>query len=50
MKADTQARRQFGSDNYAGICPEAFAALAEANRGHAAGYGDDRLDGARRRN
>ncbi len=25
--------QQFASDNYAGICPEAFAALAEANRG-----------------
>ena len=33
--------RQFASDNNAGICPEAWAALAEANRGHAAGYGDD---------
>jgi threonine aldolase len=33
--------RQFASDTYAGICPEALAALAEANRGHAAAYGDD---------
>jgi len=33
--------RHFGSDNYAGICPEAMAALAEANVGHAVGYGDD---------
>jgi threonine aldolase len=33
--------RQFASDTYAGICPEAFAALAEANRGHARPYGDD---------
>jgi len=33
--------RQFASDNNAGICPEAWAALAEANRGHAVGYGDD---------
>jgi threonine aldolase len=32
---------QFASDNNAGICPEAFAALAEANRGHAAAYGAD---------
>ena len=32
---------QFASDNNAGICPEALAALAEANRGHAPGYGDD---------
>ncbi|BDG04678.1 threonine aldolase family protein [Anaeromyxobacter oryzae] len=34
--------RHFASDNYAGICPEAWAALAEANVGHAPGYGDDR--------
>jgi threonine aldolase len=34
-------RRQFASDTYAGICPEALAALQEANRGHTAAYGDD---------
>ncbi len=34
-------RRHFASDNYAGICPEAFAALAEANVRHAPGYGED---------
>ena len=33
--------RHFASDNYAGICPEAWAALDEANQGHAPGYGDD---------
>ncbi len=33
--------QQFASDNYAGICPEAFAAMAEANRSHAPAYGDD---------
>jgi len=33
--------RQFASDTYAGICPEAFSALQEANRGHAFPYGDD---------
>jgi threonine aldolase len=32
---------QFASDNTAGICPEAWAALAEANRGYAASYGAD---------
>ncbi len=31
----------FASDNYAGICPEAFQALQDANQGHAAAYGDD---------
>lgn len=34
-------RRQFASDNWSGICPEAWQALADANRGHAPGYGDD---------
>jgi len=34
-------RRQFASDNNSGICPEAWTALAEANQGHARGYGDD---------
>ncbi len=33
--------RQFASDNCAGICPEAWAALAEANQGHVRSYGDD---------
>ena len=36
------AHRQFASDNYAGIAPEALAAMQEANLGHAPGYGDDR--------
>jgi threonine aldolase len=35
------AVRQFASDTWAGICPEALAALAEANRGHESAYGDD---------
>jgi threonine aldolase len=34
-------RNQFASDNYAGICPEAWQAMAEANRGYATSYGDD---------
>ncbi len=34
-------RRQFASDNYSGICPEAWAAMAEANAGHAVSYGND---------
>lgn len=32
---------QFGSDNCAGMCPEAWEALARANGGSAASYGDD---------
>jgi threonine aldolase len=34
-------RRHFASDNFAGICPEAQAALIEANAGHAPSYGAD---------
>ena len=30
--------QQFASDNYAGICPEAWAAMENANRGHATAY------------
>lgn len=33
--------QQFASDNYAGICPEALAALTAANAGHAPAYGED---------
>lgn len=36
-----QDPQQFASDNYAGICPEAWSAMAEANKGHAAAYGED---------
>jgi threonine aldolase len=41
MRKSIDSRRQFASDNNAGICPEAWAALEEANKGHAVGYGDD---------
>jgi threonine aldolase len=34
--------QQFASDNYAGICPEAWQAMADANHGHVTSYGDDR--------
>ena len=36
-----QDPQQFASDNYAGVCPEAWSAMAEANIGHAAAYGED---------
>ena len=39
-------RHGFASDNTAPICPEAWAALKEANAGYAAAYGDDRWTGA----
>ena len=32
---------QFASDNYAGICPEAWQAMEQANCGFATSYGDD---------
>ena len=41
MSATANTRRQFASDNYAGICPEAFAAMVDANQGHEVSYGDD---------
>ena len=41
MKSPVEIRRHFASDNYAGICPEAWSALADANQGHAVSYGDD---------
>lgn len=34
-------KRQFASDNYSGICPEAWEAMREANVGHERSYGDD---------
>ena len=41
MNTTNTRSRHFASDNNAGICPEAWAALAEANVGHSVGYGDD---------
>ncbi len=41
MTSNLGNHRHFASDNYAGICPEAWAALTEANHGHARGYGED---------
>src|ERR1700761_1029182 len=38
---NTDLVQQFASDNYSGICPEAWAAMEVANRGHVSGYGDD---------
>src|SRR5438094_4852183 len=41
MRADP-ARYEFASDNTAGICPEAFAALQQANEKNTSAYGEDR--------
>jgi threonine aldolase len=35
----------FASDNYSGICSEAWQAMEEANRGYACSYGDDHWTG-----
>ena len=45
MSDSVPTRRHFASDNYAGICPEAFAAMVEANAGHEVSYGDDSWTG-----
>jgi threonine aldolase len=45
MNKMTEFRRQFASDNYAGVCPEAWAAMSKANYGHVRGYGDDEWTG-----
>ena len=34
-------KRQFASDNYSGICPEALQALEAANTDHCLPYGED---------
>ena len=34
-------RYQFASDNYAGICPEAWQAMSAANNGYESSYGED---------
>ena len=36
-----KATRSFASDNNAGVHPEIFKAIAQANQGHVVGYGDD---------
>lgn len=41
MNPGSAIHRHFASDNYAGICPEAWQALEAANRDHAVSYGDD---------
>jgi len=41
MDRELKIPRHFASDNYAGVCPEAWAALTEANSNHAIAYGDD---------
>lgn len=41
MSDTTSIHRHFASDNYSGICPEAWAAMQEANVAHEVSYGND---------
>src|SRR6266478_5476460 len=41
MRSETHIRRHFAIDIYAGICPEAFAAMQDVNQCHEVSYGDD---------
>src|SRR5271155_2181374 len=41
MAESAAPRTQFASDNTAGVCPEAWAAMERANRGNEPSYGDD---------
>jgi len=41
MSRESRARRGFASDNNAGVCPPALAAMAAANEGHTPAYGTD---------
>ncbi len=45
MKYKSVPGNQFASDNQAGICPEAWEAMAQANNGYASSYGDDAWTG-----
>ncbi len=38
----SEKTQHFASDNYSGICPEAFESLTQANQGHELAYGEDR--------
>ena len=42
MDKQAMDKNMFASDNYSGICPEAWQAMAEANAGYVNSYGDDR--------
>jgi threonine aldolase len=41
MSETPPIRRHFASDNYSGICPEAWTAMQEANTDHEVSYGND---------
>ncbi len=37
----SRTAQQFASDNYAGVCPQAWEGMAQANEGHERAYGED---------
>jgi threonine aldolase len=39
----TKPNPHFGSDNYAGVCPEVWEAMVQFNSGHYPAYGEDEL-------
>ena len=41
MSVSATPNRHFASDKYSGICPEAWAAMTEANTAHEISYGND---------
>jgi threonine aldolase len=41
MTTNLPSDQQFASDNYAGICPEAWQSLEDARHGHCPAYGED---------
>jgi threonine aldolase len=45
MSASAEKARQFASDNYSGICPEALEAMIQANARHEPSYGNDSWTG-----
>ena len=42
MSHSIERTTNFASDNYSGICPEAWQSMQEANSGHEPAYGEDR--------
>jgi len=42
MSESIERTRNFASDNYSGICPEAWQSMQDANVGHEPAYGEDR--------
>lgn len=46
MESGVLVNQHFGSDNYAGVCPEVWTKLREESAGHVEAYGEDRYTAA----